>query len=286
MAKRHIASIILPCILLASQAVAQPAHRADGASSPPKGLYLGVDLGVVLLDDRSGIGLDGGGPERIDAYMRAIPGRFEALSERLGGAFTIDGDAGGYAVDAAVTFGLAAGYQFRPGWLARVDIASYLAEVTAAFPLTVQTDQGPQQASGVVSTDVRGILADLSIRKQWRIRLYRPEIGAGIRLHRVSPEETLAEIAGIGFFVDRADAQNDFSPMAQVGLSRAFGERIRVGVEGIFAGRSLRETGGGERWALEPEIRLTGSFSLDGPKEPGPPKSPSRPGGAPDGSSD
>jgi len=265
---------------------AQPAHPGGGAPSLPRGMHLGLHLGLLLPDDRSGIGIDGGGTGRIDAYIRSVPERFETISAQLGGPFFLNGEPGGYSIDPALTFGLSAGYEFRPGWEGRLVIGSYRAEVSARLPLLVETESGPRAALGLVVTDVRGILADASLSRQWQIGAYLPQIGLGVQYHRLAPEDTRVEIERIGFFVDRTDARNDLSPMIEIGLARAISEMIRVGLTGVIAGRSLPDAGGPESWVVEPEIRLQGSFQLDSkqtapppppehpPDEPPPPKEP------------
>ncbi len=255
-------------------AFAQPPGSRGDASSPPGGSSLGLHVGILLPSDRAGIGIDGGGADRIDDYLRATPERVASIESALGGPFSVAGEPADFTFDPVVTFGVALGYEIRPGWAAQIGVASYRGKAGASFPLHVETDAGPRTMTGQLSTDVRGLLVDVLVRRHWNLGAYMPQIGAGVRLHRISPEDTWFEFGPLGVLVEPADARTNLSPMGEIGLARAIGGKIRVGVAGVIAGRSLPSEAGAKSWVVEPEFRLWGSLLLasKGPAPPPPPK--------------
>jgi hypothetical protein len=131
--------------------------------------------------------------------------------------------------------------------------------------------------TGQLSTDVRGLLVDALVRKYWNLGSWSPQVGAGIRLHRSSPEDTWFEFGPLGILVEPADARTNLSPMGEIGLARSIGGKIRVGAAGVIAGRSLPSEAGVKSWVVEPEFRLWGSLLLASKK----PATPTPPGGHP-----
>ncbi len=261
----NLRSLVLTITILCgthAEGFAQPPGSRGDASSPPGGSSLGLHVGILIPSDRVGIGIDGGGSARIDDYLRATPERVASIESALGGPFTIAGEPAHFTFDPAVTFGIAVGYELHPGWAVQVGVASYLANAKSSIPLNVESDTGPRKVDGQLSTDVRGLLVDALVRRHWTLGAYVPHIGAGIRVHRISPEDTWFEVGSLGVLVRRADARTNLSPLGEIGLARAIGGKIRVGVSGMVAGRSLPSETGAKSWVVEPEIRLWGSFLL------------------------
>jgi hypothetical protein len=259
------ASVLFALVLLTgSQALAaDDIPSPHGGESPlPRGLSLGAYFGWVLTDDRATVEIDGGGAETIEEIMRSSAEYEEWVEDVLGGPFEVVGEPQDFTLGPQFTFGLALGYSFLPRWEAQVGIASYRDEARATVPMVVETDGGTESLDGVLVTEVHGLIVDAIARKRWRTGVYIPQLGAGVRLHRLSPGDTWFGVESVSFFVNREGPRNDFSPMVELGLGRALGEKFSVGVASEIAGRSLPEEDGGESWVIEPEFRLWARFLL------------------------
>jgi hypothetical protein len=257
-------------VLLALAGVLGTFARADdglpppigGESSVPRGLFLSANIGVILTADRAAIGVVPGDPEWIDRYLHASATFLNWVDETLEGSFTGVGKPSGFELGPPATVGLALGLAFRPGWECELGVASYSGEARAVAPVGIETDAGPIALRGEIKTSLRGLVADAMMRKRWRIGSNVPQVGAGIRMHRLSPQDCRIAIESIQVYVAPPGAHSEFSPIVEIGFGRAIGEKFMLGLAGEFSGRSLPEESGAESWVLEPEIRIWGCFKL------------------------
>lgn len=233
-----------------------------GESTVPRGLFLGAGVEVVLTSDRAAIGVAPRGSDRIESYLRGSATFMRWVDETLEGSFVGMGKPSDFEMGPPVTVGMALGIAFIPGLEAEIGVASYRGEARAIVPIEIQTDAGATTLRGEITTTLQGLVVDATMRKRWRVGSLVPGVGAGVRMHRMAPRDSRVAVDSIRVYFAPPESHSEFSPIVEIGLGRAIGEKLVVGLSSELAGRSLPEVTGGESWVFEPGFRIWVRFKL------------------------